>query len=504
MSGKASSYNLTLIAAYRKHPMLYDNRHRDYKVQNPTKEAWINVAHLCHSTPDECRSRWKALRDRFIKERKKRHSNPTYKVAWPLYNKMSFLEPFIDSATKRDTRTLLNAAQLAGIGNFDLPRQTIDNVVELLVREAQSSSGLITSSHSDDYEMNVPINDRELSSFQISSQTPDVGSDDSHELEKFYLKLIREVKKHQLLFDSSSPLYRVAAARNRVWDEIAESFGDGYTANELRTKWRSIRDRYIRERRLYKESLNESNPRFPKWPLYPEFAFLDFYVDQTMPRTFIVADNNNDTESIQSDSHMEQEESAASSGMAINSGNENSEADPSPSSSSSTPSTTAGPTQSNNLSTVHLFQRILQNSDALNGQQRWTPSTVATLAAAISSATNSNGVVSNDNTILSSLTALIQNRKNQVRNSPPTISISAVAEGVMDVMNELKSCVQKLNTISQDITGGGLEFSFGIFVANELLRIAEPRRSEIRRSILSLLTNESKFKIPQSNISINS
>ncbi|KAI6220591.1 hypothetical protein M3Y99_01604800 [Aphelenchoides fujianensis] len=494
MSGKASSYNLTLIAAYRKHPMLYDNRHRDYKVQNPTKEAWINVAHLCHSTPDECRSRWKALRDRFIKERKKRHSNPTYKVAWPLYSKMQFLEPFIDSATKRDARTILNAAQLAGIGGFDLPRQTIDNVVELLVREVQSNSGLVNAPALDDVDMEAGGHERHLPTTQLTIQTGDSNSDESHELEKFYLKLIREVKKHQLLFDSSSSLYRVAAARNRVWDEIAESFGEGFGANELRTKWRSIRDRYIRERRLYKESLHEGCPKFPKWGLYPEFAFLDFYVDQTLPRSY-VPDNNNDAESVHSD-QMEREHSATSSGAAASSGNENEEADPSPSSSSSTPSTTADNNQPY-MSAVQLFQRILQSSDALNGPHRWSASSLAAMANAAANVSNGGHSTSENTSAI--LNALLQTRSSRLRNGTTTlpISISALAEGVNDVMGDLKGCVQKLSSISQEISDGGLEYSFGIYVANELLRTPEPRRSEIRRNILSLLSSENKFKTPQ-------
>lgn len=189
-------------------------------------------------------------------------------------------------------------------------------------------------------------------------------------MEQFYLKLIREVKKHQLLFDSSSPLYRVASARNRVWDEIAtnfETFGEGYSAHELRTKWRSIRDRYIRERRLYKESLQEGSPKFPKWPLYPEFAFLDFYVDQSMPRNYQTNENNNDNESVHS---------AAEQDSAMNSfnnlTNDNEEADQSsPSSSSSTPSTTS-PTQPNNISIVQLLQKIIQHSDSSNNHHnRW-------------------------------------------------------------------------------------------------------------------------------------
>lgn len=209
-----------------------------------------------------------------------------------------------------------------------------------------------------------------MSRHDHSSRHVDVFRD-SHELEKFYRRLINEVKKHQLLFDSSSALYRVAAARNRVWENIAAAFGDEYNgrdqktslpivrpslaAIELRTKWRSIRDRYIRERRIYKESLSEGIPRWPKWALYSEFAFLDSYVEGLPLRAL---DNNNDAESVQSEGRA-----ASLCGLA-SSGNE--EADQSsPSSSASTPSTLAGGGDQNEVpvdstpTAMQIFQRAL-------------------------------------------------------------------------------------------------------------------------------------------------
>jgi hypothetical protein len=87
----------------------------------------------------------------------------------------------------------------------------------------------------------------------------------------------------------------------------------------------------------------------------------------------------------------------------------------------------------------------------------------------------------------------MQNRNNRPRTSPA--SISSMGESISEVLTELKNCVSKLTTISHDISENGLEYSFGHYVANELLRTPEPRRSEIRRTILTLLTNESKFRL---------
>lgn len=144
-------------------------------------------------------------------------------------------------------------------------------------------------------------------------------------------------------------------------------------ASELRTKWRSIRDRYIRERRLYKESLQEGTPKFPKWQLYPEFAFLDIYVEQGAPRTYQTLENNNDNESVHSEGH--QEEDGNDFNM-LNEGNDNEEADQSsPSSSSSTPSTSNGPSQPN-ISVLQLLQRIMQNAES---QQKWSDNSLSNI-----------------------------------------------------------------------------------------------------------------------------
>ncbi|CAD5220633.1 unnamed protein product [Bursaphelenchus xylophilus] len=475
MSGKASSFNLTLIDAYYQHPMLYDNRHRDYKVQNPTKEAWLEVSRICSSTPDECRARWKALRDRFIKERKKKNANSLYKAAWPLYHKMEFLEPFIEHAHKKDVR-MMRAHALN-----DLPRRTIENVVALLVREAQGNAMTSQQTPSMEVDTKIPL----TTALNINPESSEVTvQEDGHELEKFYLRLIREVKQHQLLFDSSNSLYRVTAARNRVWEEIAQTFGEGYTASELRTKWRSIRDRYIRERRLYKESIQEGKPRFPKWSLYPEFSFLDYYVDQSFPRPYVHQEghDNDSIHSGENQMHVDTEEQASPS----SSSSTPSIVDPTPLSSFVNSSLPTNNNTINNGSLLQLFQKLIQNQ-----QNQMLP------GMGINGLDNGQAEGPN-NLLLNNITSLIQPRPSRPRQStqsnPSPLSTASLAEGVNEALADLNKCAAKLTSISQGIAENGLEYSFGHYVASELMRTPEPRRSDIRRAILALLSAENKTK----------
>lgn len=99
-------------------------------------------------------------------------------------------------------------------------------------------------------------------------------------------------------------------------------------------------------------------------------------------------------------------------------------------------------------------------------------------------------------TVSENLSVLMQNPNFRLRNNttanPP--SISSVSDGISEVLGELKSSLNKLMTLSTEMSDNGLEYSFGQYVTNELIRTPEPRRSELRRSILTLL-NENKFKV---------
>ncbi|KAL2085757.1 hypothetical protein ACEWY4_019077 [Coilia grayii] len=61
----------TLIVAVSGNPVIYDTALPTYKDVDLKRDAWLKVAQLVGRPEDECRKRWKSLRDQFVKERKK-------------------------------------------------------------------------------------------------------------------------------------------------------------------------------------------------------------------------------------------------------------------------------------------------------------------------------------------------------------------------------------------------------------------------------------------------
>uniref|UniRef100_A0A915CTI7 MADF domain-containing protein n=1 Tax=Ditylenchus dipsaci TaxID=166011 RepID=A0A915CTI7_9BILA len=106
MTGVGSIFNMALINAYKQCHCLYDCEHPEYKVPMPTTQAWEKVAQECGASVIDCRIRWKALRDRYIKERKKNILNPLNynRKQWPLYDEMDFLKPFVEKQRRKFPR----------------------------------------------------------------------------------------------------------------------------------------------------------------------------------------------------------------------------------------------------------------------------------------------------------------------------------------------------------------------------------------------------------------
>ena len=103
------------------------------------------------------------------------------------------------------------------------------------------------------------------------------------------------MKQHKLIYDHTDPSYRVATVRTQTWDVIAgklndSSYSTGTNAGsqrsymmplgkDLRKKWRSLRDKFIRERRLIREALEAGQVKASNWGLFEELSFLEPYLD---------------------------------------------------------------------------------------------------------------------------------------------------------------------------------------------------------------------------------
>uniref|UniRef100_A0A1A9UDF4 MADF domain-containing protein n=3 Tax=Glossina TaxID=44049 RepID=A0A1A9UDF4_GLOAU len=95
-----------LIRQVTLRPVLYDRSLKGYRKASSRQQSWLDVSLAMDTTVDECRRRWRSLRDSFAKHYKQIQQNAncgdgSHKKPrkWIFYDQMSFLIPYIDSAS---------------------------------------------------------------------------------------------------------------------------------------------------------------------------------------------------------------------------------------------------------------------------------------------------------------------------------------------------------------------------------------------------------------------
>ncbi|KAL1254178.1 hypothetical protein QQF64_016407 [Cirrhinus molitorella] len=89
-----------LIAAVSDYPELYNSTINSYKDAAGKAKAWRAVSLQVEIPEEDCRRRWKSLRDMFIKDKRaeqRRRASGTSHRSWKYSWQMSFLTPFIQS-----------------------------------------------------------------------------------------------------------------------------------------------------------------------------------------------------------------------------------------------------------------------------------------------------------------------------------------------------------------------------------------------------------------------
>ncbi|XP_063918125.1 transcription factor Adf-1-like isoform X2 [Zophobas morio] len=210
---------LELIALVRNCQFLYNKTLPDFKNIQKKNEAWEAIASVFGVSVGEVQQRWKGMRDLFSKHKNKTEGNgPVNKsVVCPYYDDMKFLEPYI---VGRRTR-------LVGV----------------------------TSTISDQLNSDEDsIKEKELSpSFD--------------DLKQFIMR----IKSTPLLYHHKYSGGSFGKQKIDAWLEIANTFG--VPVKECLARWRTLRERYSRERRTQKSGVSVK-----KWELYDELSFLDQHV----------------------------------------------------------------------------------------------------------------------------------------------------------------------------------------------------------------------------------
>jgi hypothetical protein len=218
---------LELIALVRNCQFLYDKSLPDFKNIQKKNEAWEAISAVFGVSVGEVQQRWKGMRDLFNKHKNKNegHSTGNKNVVCPYYEDLKFLEPYI---VGRRTR-------LTGV-----------------------TASLSDHLNSDD---DVP-KEKEAASFDDLSQ------------------FIERIKSAPLLYHHRYSGGSYGKQKVEQWIEIAKCFG--VPVKECWARWRTLRERYSRERRMQNAGI-----AVKKWELFDELSFLDQHVKAR--RLFLVS-----------------------------------------------------------------------------------------------------------------------------------------------------------------------------------------------------------------------
>lgn len=95
-----------LIEAVKNNPILYDNTLSDFKVPEKKIFCWENIAKNLGTSEEECRKRWRTLRERYTRELKQTKFIGGTKTisSWEFFKQLGFLEDHIKYRNRFPTK----------------------------------------------------------------------------------------------------------------------------------------------------------------------------------------------------------------------------------------------------------------------------------------------------------------------------------------------------------------------------------------------------------------
>ncbi|XP_071447819.1 uncharacterized protein [Hetaerina americana] len=80
---------------------LYNVRDRKYRNREERDKAWAEIAGIVELDAKSCKTRWRSIRDRYLKERRRQSSNSPERKKWRLVPMLTFLDDTLEGKTPR-------------------------------------------------------------------------------------------------------------------------------------------------------------------------------------------------------------------------------------------------------------------------------------------------------------------------------------------------------------------------------------------------------------------
>lgn len=200
---------LELIALVRNCPFLYDKNLSDFKDTRKKNVVWSAIASVLHCKVHEVKQRWRSLRE--------------------TYNRY-----------KKDI-------------------------------EQQDGESICSWEYYEDMKFIEPfIHHRSKMPKAQGSENDDDSNDETCQASEI-IQFILTVKSRPILYDNNHPHYKTKELKVEVWNEVAEE--TNLTVTECEQKWRNLRERYGRERKM-----RHSHNNRKKWEYFDVLSFLDVHI----------------------------------------------------------------------------------------------------------------------------------------------------------------------------------------------------------------------------------
>ncbi|XP_055905424.1 uncharacterized protein LOC129940922 [Eupeodes corollae] len=302
---EAESKQIVLITLVSQEPAIFNSKHEDYRNIAKKDELWLAMSKQVGWSDCYCKNKWKAIRDQYCRELKRTRTNCNATIKWKYFKHLEFLRPY---ALARNYRTKnKNESNIEGEvpdqeessntqeETINIQFSTNDEINSSIKTETWSicdRSDLLTDNNDITSQIIMQLSqqytkaenekdEEELPGPQEHDLEDDDDDDPIHtflNIESYFEKeLITLVQKTTVLYDVLHISYRNTRVKSKVWEAIARKLKR--PVRQCRSKWKALRDQYIREHKRLK-NMGGSCKTVPRWKHYDDMSFLEHFVKE--------------------------------------------------------------------------------------------------------------------------------------------------------------------------------------------------------------------------------